>query len=64
MNRLREKMTATLLTILFVASLVTIPVQASDGNLVVNGDFETPVVPPGKAWEIYDSGTPGLGWTV
>lgn len=47
-----------------MASLVAIPVQAYDGNLVVNGDFETPVVPPELAWQIYDSGTTGLGWTV
>ena len=31
-------------------------------ELVINGSFETPVVPDG--WDIFPSGTAGLGWTV
>lgn len=31
---------------------------------VVNGGFEAPDLPEGRAWDIYDSGTEGLGWTV
>lgn len=40
------------------------PVTASPDNLVVNGDFEYPVVTASQKWDIYDSGTAGLGWTV
>jgi len=32
-------------------------------ELAINGGFETPVVGSQK-WDIFDSGTPGLGWTV
>ena len=38
------------------------PVCPED-NLLVNGGFEAPVAPVG-GWDEYDSGTPGLGWTV
>lgn len=34
-----------------------------EGNLLANGGFEAPVAPLG-GWDEYDSGTPGLGWTV
>lgn len=33
-------------------------------NLLVNGGFETPVVATSEKWNIYPSGTAGLGWTV
>lgn len=33
-------------------------------NLVSNGDFETPIVINSAKWDIYPSGTTGLGWTV
>lgn len=34
-------------------------------NLLTNGSFETPDVPAGSPnWNIYPSGTSGLGWTV
>ena len=35
----------------------------TEANLLVNGGFEAPVAPAG-GWDEYDSGTPGLGWTV
>ena len=31
---------------------------------LVNGSFETPVVPDGYGWYIFDDGTTGMGWTV
>jgi len=31
---------------------------------VINGDFEAPVVTHSSGWNIFPSGTPGLGWTV
>ncbi len=34
-----------------------------NGNLLVNGGFESPIAPAG-GWDEYDSGTPGLGWNV
>lgn len=37
---------------------------AADDNLVVNGSFEEPIVTNDKLWDIFDSGTTGLGWTV
>lgn len=30
-------------------------------NLIVNGGFESPVV---TTWDTFDTGTPGLGWSV
>jgi hypothetical protein len=33
-------------------------------ELVVNGDFESPVVDTPQLWENYSSGTDGLGWAV
>ncbi|MEZ4210979.1 MAG: DUF642 domain-containing protein [Candidatus Paceibacterota bacterium] len=32
-------------------------------NLVANGGFEYPIAPE-NSWDIYDNGTPGLGWNV
>ena len=37
---------------------------AGPPNLVANGSFETPVVIHAKLWNIFDSGTAGLGWTA
>lgn len=34
------------------------------GNLIVNGSFETPTVTHASDWNIYPSGTSGLGWSV
>lgn len=31
-------------------------------NIVVNGSFETPVVSDPQLWDIYDSGSSGIGW--
>jgi hypothetical protein len=39
------------------------PVCEYNGNLILNGGFESPVAPAG-GWDEYDSGTPGLGWNV
>lgn len=36
----------------------------STTNLLVNGDFETPIVVNGAQWDIFPEGTPGLGWNV
>ncbi len=47
-----------------ILALAVIGTSATDGNLVANGDFETPVVGTTEGWDIYDSGTAGLGWTV
>lgn len=33
-------------------------------ELLTNGDFETPVVVNAAGWDIFPSGTPGLGWNV
>ncbi len=33
-------------------------------ELLVNGDFEAPVVTNSAKWDIFPSGTPGLGWVV
>jgi hypothetical protein len=33
-------------------------------NLVLNGDFENPVVGHSAKWNIFPDGTPGLEWTV
>ncbi len=38
--------------------------QGSGSNLLVNGDFEQPVVTNSAKWDIFPSGTSGLGWTV
>jgi hypothetical protein len=39
-------------------------VQDCEDPVLVNGDFETPGVAASEGWDIYDSGTGGLGWTV
>jgi hypothetical protein len=35
-----------------------------DDPVVANGGFEYPVVVSSSAWDVYPSGTSGLGWTV
>lgn len=37
---------------------------ASGDNLLLNGDFEQPVVATAQKWDIFPSGTVGLGWIV
>ena len=64
MSKLKMKTTATLMTILFLASIIAIPVQAKTGVNLVNGDFESPEVTHLDKWDIFDSGTDGLGWMV
>ncbi len=49
--------------VLGILALVAVGASAN-ANLVVNGDFETPVVAATQGWDIYDSDYPGLGWTV
>jgi hypothetical protein len=46
------------------AALALVAAPAAAQNLVVNGGFEEPVVTNGARWDIYPSGTSGLGWTV
>lgn len=33
-------------------------------QLITNGGFEAPVVSTPEQWDVYPSGTPGLGWTA
>ncbi len=33
-------------------------------NMVVNGSFEFPVVTSSQNWDVYLSGTPGMGWVI
>ena len=33
-------------------------------NTIINGDFEVPIVTTPQKWDIYPSGTTGLGWRV
>lgn len=40
------------------------PVCDPNVELVTNGGFESPVVGTSQKWDIYDSGTAGLGWNV
>ena len=40
-----------------------IPTQASNGNLVLNGGFEEPIIVPTKNWDIYSSAE-SPGWSV
>jgi len=44
------------------ATYFTYEVQCTNVPNLINGGFEEPDVPSG--WDIYDSGTTGLGWTV
>lgn len=52
----------TLLVAAAVLAVAASPLTAA--NLVTNGGFEAPVVSHALGWDIYDSGTAGLGWTV
>jgi len=38
--------------------------SCDEGNLIVNGGFEQPVVTHSSDWNIYPDGTSGLGWHV
>jgi hypothetical protein len=51
-------------TVVLVVMLVTTGTSAQDQNLVINGDFEVPVVTNPALWEVFASGTAGLGWQV
>jgi hypothetical protein len=42
----------------------TYTVQCPYEPELVNGGFETPTPTTSQGWDIYDSGTEGLGWTV
>ncbi|GEM_PF-3352109 len=46
------------------ATYFTYKVQCTNVPEVINGGFEAPVVTTSQGWNIYDSGTPDLGWTV
>ena len=46
--------------LLFIAPSV----GANSGNLVVNGGFEQPAVETSQLWDIFLSGSSGLGWTI
>lgn len=67
---MKTKVITSIMTMLFLASMLSIsvnvaPAQANSTNPVVNGDFEAPIVSqPTYGWDIFDSGTTGLGWTV
>lgn len=57
---MRKIVSATIsLILLFVAQSVL-----AQPNLVANGGFEEPVVTDPAQWDIFSSGTGGLGWTV
>ena len=43
---------------------MTTPPPCTNVPVVINGGFETPVVMHSLGWDIYPSGTAGLGWTV
>lgn len=53
-----------LTNLVLIAMLATIGASAQGTNLVANGSFEDPIVTDPNAWDIYPSGTPGLGWSV
>ena len=44
--------------------LTGVPATQAATNLLINGGFETPEVNTSQKWDIYPSGTDGLGWTV
>ena len=43
-------------------AIMALPANAA--NLVENGDFELPEVTNSSKWQLFDSGTTGMGWTV
>ncbi len=48
-----------------VASASVVNPPATTGNLVINGDFETPALPNNvEGWDTIPNGTPGLGWKL
>jgi hypothetical protein len=50
--------------LVIAAHAVVYNTAETEGELVVNGGFETPIVTASQGWDIFDSGTTGLGWTV
>lgn len=40
------------------------PAEPCGTELVANGNFELPEVKDGANWEVFPSGTPGMGWSV
>jgi hypothetical protein len=46
------------------ATYITYTVRCCDNTGLVNGGFEYPVVNTDEGWDIFPSGTLGLGWTV
>jgi hypothetical protein len=50
--------------VLLTIMLITTGTSAQDENLVINGDFEVPVVTSSSLWDIFPAGTAGLGWQV
>ena len=58
---MNKKLLLAALTIIPLVLLLATTARGTD-NLVVNGDFETPVLT--KGWDIFPSGTPDLGWIV
>jgi len=59
-----KKVILVAVAVLGILALFAVGASATDVELVVNGDFETPVVAATQGWDIYDSGYPGLEWTV
>lgn len=55
---------AALVAVVAVLGLARGQPATANTNLVANGDFETPIVTAGAGWDIFATGTTGLGWTV
>jgi hypothetical protein len=51
------------ISVLAIMMLTALPVMGAT-NLITNGSFEEPVVVASQLWDIFQSGTPNLGWTV
>ena len=49
---------------LIVTTFIGFQPALANGNLVVNGGFEEPVVTDPAKWDIFPDGTADLGWTV
>ncbi len=48
----------------FCSPIVVAPTCNADTELLTNGNFEAPTVTSGDGWDLFPSGTPGLGWMV
>jgi hypothetical protein len=59
-----KKRVLAAVAVLVTLALLAVGASATDGDLVVNGDFEIPTVTSSYKWDIFDSGTSGLEWTV